>query len=297
MIGLQRRGGFFQGSELPRLVVLSIVMLIGWGLVWHYAGRLPEPAEPAVTTSEKPEPIVPDRSDEFETVRDRTPMSFRDNGAYDLLVRRARGKTPEELSAAARRDLVLAHLWQNPQDYRGVPIHLLGTALRVLRYPSKLSKTGWLHEAWIITPEATRLPYVCVFEDAPPGLPIGHDISERVVFNGYFLKIMKYQAADVARGAPVLVGRIGWVPHEPSSAGGTNTTLRWSLIILGALFCISLGRWIYQLGRVFKRPGAALVVPAGVVSDEIEPTKLRAWVKSMAADDESSSDPDEMDER
>src|SRR5262249_17314688 len=184
------------------------------------------------------------------------------NGAYALLLRRARGKTPEELAEVARRDLVLAHLWQNPEDYRGVPVHLLGTALRVLRYPSKLSETGWLYEAWIITPETTRLPYVCVFEEAPQGLPIGHDVSERVVFNGYFLKIMKYQAADVARGAPVLVGRIGWVPHERSSPAGSNSILRWSLIVLAVLFCISLARWIYQLRRLFLRPGAPAVAEA-----------------------------------
>jgi hypothetical protein len=294
---VERRSGFFQGSELPKLVILSIVMLVGWALVWQFAHKLPEPTPPAVTASEKPEPIVPDVSAEFETVKDRAPMSFRDNGAYSLLLRRARGKTPEELAAVARSDLVLAHLWQNPQDFRGVPIHLLGTALRVLRYPSKLSQTGWLHEAWIITPETTRLPYVCVFEAAPPGFPIGHDISERVVFNGYFLKIMKYQASDVARGAPVLVGRIGWVPHEPAPSSGTNTTLRWSLVILGLLFCISLGRWVYQLRRLFQRPGALPVPSAKAASDEIEPSNLSAWVRSMASQDETSSDHDDVDER
>ena len=83
-----------------------------------------------------------------------------------------------------------------------MPIHLLGTARRVLRFESKLSKTGWLYEAWIVTPDAPKFPYTCVFEEAPEGFPLGADVSERVVFNGYFLKIMKYQAGDVARGAP-----------------------------------------------------------------------------------------------
>jgi hypothetical protein len=287
---VERRSGFFHGSELPRLLILALVMLMGWGLFWQFAHKLPEPAEPPVTASEKPEPIVPDRSEEFETVKDRAPFSFRDNAAYSLLLCRARGKTPAELAAVARRDLVLAHLWQNPQLYRGVPIHLLGTALRVLSYESKLSKTGWLYEAWIITPETTRLPYVCVFEEPPPGLPIGHDISERVVFNGYFLKIMKYQASDVARGAPVLVGRLGWEPRKPSSPEGTNTTLRWSLLILGALFFISLARWIYQLRRLFTPPGVAPLPSPRAVNQEIDPASLNAWVRSMAPDDESSSD-------
>jgi hypothetical protein len=294
---VERRLGFFRGSELPRLVILTIVMLVGWAMVWHYTHRQPELTEAPVSAAAKPEPIVPDRSDEFETVKDRAPMTFRDNAAYSLLLVRARSKTPDELAALARRDVVLAHLWQNPQDFRGVAIHLLGTALRVLRYPSKLSESGWLYEAWIITPETTRLPYVCVFEDPPPGLPIGQDISERVVFNGYFLKVMKYQASDVARGAPVLVGRIGWVPRESSSTGGTSTTLRWSLLVLGALFFVSLARWIYQLGRLFKKPGAVNVHSAKAVGEEIEPSNLDAWVRSMASHSESVCDQDDPDER
>ncbi|MFI5454383.1 MAG: hypothetical protein ACHRXM_02940 [Isosphaerales bacterium] len=287
---MERRPGFFHGSELPRLLILALVMLLGWGLFWQFAHKLPEPAEPAVTMPANPERVVADRSDEFETVKDRAPLTFRDNAAYSLLLSRARGKSPAELAAVARRDVVLAHLWQNPQDYRGVPIHLLGTALRVLRYESKLSKTGWLYEAWIITPETTRLPYACVFEEAPPGFPIGPNISERVVFNGYFLKIMKYQASDVARGAPVLVGRIGWEPHKPSSPEGINTTLWWSLVILGVLFFISLARWIYQARRLFNSPGVAPRPSPRAANEEIDPSSLNAWVRSMAPGDESDSD-------
>ena len=100
-----------------------------------------------------------------------------------------------------------------------MPIHLLGTARRVLRFESKLSKTGWLYEAWIVAPDAPKFPYTCVFEEAPEGFPLGADVSERVVFNGYFLKIMKYQAGDVARGAPVLVGQIGWAPAAAPAGG------------------------------------------------------------------------------
>ncbi len=159
----------------------------------------------------------------------------------------------------ARRDVVLAHLWQNPQLYRGIPIHLLGTANRVLRYPSKLAKTGWLYEAWVITPETTRLPYVCVFEDVPEGFPIGPNVSERVVFNGYFLKIMKYQAADVTRGAPVLVGRIGWERAPAGFPGSRKPAL--ALVAgdhRGALFHLA-GALDYPARLVVPgtRPGAA----------------------------------------
>ena len=116
---------------------------------------------------------------------------------------------------------MLTHLWERPELYRGVPIHLLGTAMRVLRYESKLSKTGWLYEAWIVTPDARKFPYSCVFEERSGGLSRwAPNVSERVVFNGYFLKIMKYQAGDVARGSPVLVGKLGWEPGADAPLGG-----------------------------------------------------------------------------
>jgi hypothetical protein len=291
---VQRPSPFFHGSELSRLLIFSVIMIGGWAGVWLYAQQPTPPAEAPITASERPEPVVADRSEEFETVTDRTPMSFRDNAAYARLLDRARSKTPAELASESRRDIVLTHLWERPDRYRGVPVHLLGSALRVLRYESKLSKNGWLYEAWIITPETSRVPYVCVFEDAPKGLPIGTDISERVVFNGYFLKIMKYDAADVARGAPVLIGRIGWVPHQAAAPAGEgmSTTLRLTLIGLGAMFFLSLVRWIVQVRRFFTPPDPFKPTKTAR-TDELDPRAFNDWVRSVAECDDANPARDE----
>jgi hypothetical protein len=292
---VERPPGFFQGSELPRLLILAVVMVAGWALVWQFAHKMPPAAEPEFVATEKPEPVVADRSDEFETVTDRTPTEFRDSAARALLLERARSKTPAELATVARRDIVLAHLWQNPSHYRGVPIHLLGAARRVLRYDSKLSKTGWLYEAWIFTREDPVVPYACIFEEAPPGFPIGTDVSERVVFNGYFLKIMKYQASDVSRGAPVLVGRIGWEPRD-SSADGKNSLLRWSLIGIGIMFVVSLGRWAYQLYRLFTAPPVSPLPAVRSPTEEVDASTLEDWVHSLNPADDSMGDLEDTDE-
>ena len=79
----------FRGSELPRLLMLGTVMIVGWGLVWRFANQRPQPAEPVAKAEPKPEPVVHDGADEFETVTDRTPMSFRDNAAYAYLLAKA----------------------------------------------------------------------------------------------------------------------------------------------------------------------------------------------------------------
>jgi hypothetical protein len=288
------RARLFRGSELPVLLILAALMVIGWGLVWYYAHHVPPPAEEVARATPRPEPVVPDRSPEFETVTDRTPMSFRDNAAYAHLLEKARGLAPGELARQSRRDILLTHLWERPENYRGVPVHLLGTAMRVLRFESKLSKTGWIYEAWIITPEARKFPYTCVFEDAPEGFPIGPDVAERVVFNGFFLKVMKYQAGDVARGAPVLIGKIGWERHAASPPvvgrqAESNPILYWTLVVLGVMFLISMGRWIYQLFRFMAPAHGRELDLRGPVKD-LRDDELDAWVHTVR-----ESKPDDID--
>jgi hypothetical protein len=285
---------FFRGSELPRLLVLVAFLVVGLGVSWQFARRRPAPAQPPVVVEDHPKPVVPDRSVAFESVTDRTPMTLRDNAAYALLLERARARTPAELAGESRRDILLTHLWERPNHYRGVPIHLDGTAVRVLRYESKLSRTGWLYEAWIQEPDARRLPYVCVFEDPPKGFPIGPNLAERVVFNGYFLKILKYEAGDLARGAPVLVGRIGWDPSQSADAAaqpGSGSTLKWTLILLGLMFFITLARWIAGFSRLMHRDGRAPARTAMRV-DEIDPAALDQWVRSAGAGEEEPAQDD-----
>ncbi len=162
---------FFLGSEFPLLLLLAAVMVGGWALVWQYVHQKPTPEEPVAQAEPHPQPVVADHAEAFETVTDRTPMTFRDNAAYAYLLDKARDRTPSELARQSRRDILLTHLWERPELYRGVPVHLLGTARRVLRFESKLSRTGWLYEAWIVSPDAPRYPYSCVFEQAPEGSP------------------------------------------------------------------------------------------------------------------------------
>ena len=284
----------FRGSELPRLLMLGTVMVVGWGLVWRFANQRPQPAEPVARA--EPKPVVADHADEFETVTDRTPMSFRDNAAYAYLLAKARKLTPVELAAQSRRDILLTHLWERPELYRGVPIHLLGTLKRLIRYEAKMSKTGWIYEASIYTPEASRFPYQCVFEETPVGLPLGVELTERVVFNGYFLKIMKYEAGDVARGAPVLVGQLGWEPHAAPAGGRapvteSNRLLYWSLVVLGVMFLMSLGRWIFQLAHFLSGPRST-IIPASHPAEDIPPGELDAWVDSVANTEEEEPERD-----
>ena len=128
-------------------------------------------------------------------------------------------------------------------------------------------------------------------KNAPEGFPLGADVSERVVFNGYFLKIMKYQAGDIARGAPVLVGKLGWEPDGEASppnnaaAPAISGRLFWSLVILGILFFVSLGRFSIQLFRNFSA-SRARKVPTSFPAEDIPAEDLSAWVDSVSRQEE-----------
>ena len=272
----------FQGTELPRMLFLLAIAVAGW---WYYLVRhQAEPAEPQAVVTGKPQPVEPDTSAEFETVTDKSPLSFRDSAAYERLLKQSRESSPADLAARARRDVFFAHLWDQPREFRGVPVHLLGAARRVLYYKSRMSRTGWLYEAWVITPDSQNHPYVCVFEDAPRGFPVGPDVSERIVFNGYFLKLMSYQAGDVARAAPLLVGRVGWTPGAPAVTSPHRTAYLFAAGV-AVMFTVSLARWVMRLRRsLAPKPRPSLLRDPTV--DEIEPEALSDYLENLSEDDE-----------
>lgn len=253
---MAQRGRLFQGTELPRFLILSAILAIGWPVFLLYGG-------PSLDSSDDPQPSVssigdvpplppPDADEVLAAVQDKTPMGFRDNAAYALLLARVREQSAAELAANSRRDVMFTHLWQKPERYRGLPIHLDGTINRVLSYEvaTTLAPGGRIYEAWAVTPDSTPNPFVLVFENPPAGLPGGTDLDERMSFNGYFFKLMSYKAADTFRHAPLLVGQLTRVPR-PATFTGTysRTTVLWSLLLVGVLTVIALLRLAFQTGK------------------------------------------------
>jgi hypothetical protein len=282
--------GFFKGAELSRLLILLAIVVTGWALVWKYIyfkqQPPPDPDPTPAAHRAAQARVEPDKAPEFESVTDWTPIGLRDMAAYDLLLKRARQTPAADLARQGHRNLLYTDLWERPASHRGVPIHLLGTARRVHSYESKKSPQGRIYEAWVSTSESQGNPYVCVFEDLPKGLPVGPDVSERVVFNGYFLKEMRYRAGnDVVRGAPVLIGKIGWTPA--TTAPERDRSVFWMALIVGVMFVISLFRWIHGLRRSLSagaRTQRASFI--GRPAEEIAPDDLAQWVESVQ-DEES----------
>jgi hypothetical protein len=271
----------FRGAELPRLLVLAALMVVGWGVVFTSCSPKAEPARPA-TVGGTPLPPADD-APVFASVIDKTPIRLGDMAAYAALLERVRTAPSAQLAARSRRDVIFSQLLDRPGRYRGLPIHLQGTAKRILIHDEvqpELSTRGKLYEAWVFTDDGQGFPYVLVFEEAPPGLPVGDDVSELVAFNGYFLKLMAYQAADMPRIAPLLVGRLGWRPLRgaaaPSVLGLPRDALRGVVAVLFLLTTVRLLGWTLRTRRTLGPP---LSRPRGPAPpDRIDPEELSAWL-------------------
>jgi hypothetical protein len=301
---VDERRGLFRGSELPRFLALLAIALVGWVVVWKLAPFRAAPAPPQERVAGTPPPIVPDAGPAFESVTDRTAIGFRDTAAYEILLERARETAPAALAAQARRDVALVHLYERPAHYRGVPIQVLGRCQSVIRYESKYSRTGWLYQACVstyddMTFDSQKFPYVCVFEEPPKGFPIGGNVSERILFNGYFLKLWLYPSKDIHPFAPLLVGRIGWTPPEQPTDDGGRSLRFWAAVLVGIVFAFTLYRWLAGLKRsLTPRPARSWLLDRP--TDDIAPEALAEWVDTVSDDaqrlrdlaDDGEDDPD-----
>jgi len=296
-----RAGSFFRGGELRGLVVFAVVMAVGWPVILSYSRPRADPPPPPVVD---PRPIVPDKGVAFDALLDKTPIGFRDNAAYKILLERARATPAAELAAQARRDVFYTQLWERPDLYRGVPLRLEGTLLKTLvheRMNPELAPKGRAVEAWFVTPESRPFPYAVVVEDPPPGLTVGIDQNERIVVDGYFFRLLGYRAGDAPRAAPLLIGRLAWARADPKTgapagAGAGGGKSSWSVPVIAIIASVVLYvgvRLAFQVRRVVgpvaAKQGRLLSDHPG---DEIAPEALATWLESAGdeANDEAEDD-------
>jgi hypothetical protein len=288
----------FRGSELPRLLLLLAIVVVGWPLACRQvasrpaAGPGPAPAPPRSAAEVPPLP-PPDTSEALRAVQDKTEISYREDLAYAELLRRARSTTAADLAAKGLRHVSYADLIDRPARYRGLPIHLEGTALRVSVHDevrANLTPSRRLYQADIVTSESHNYPYLLIFDDAPPGLPAGGNLHERVSFDGYFFKLLLYRdGAHVLRFAPLLVGRLSYRPAAKADEGPGPLTLprsmgevRWPFVLLGALALYAAVRLVFVLRRSFApvpRPS-----PRIRPVEEIDPDALASWLNDAPDD-------------
>src|SRR5271166_1231045 len=77
----------------------------------------------------------------------------------------------------------------------------------------------------------------------------------------------------------------------PLPAAESNRLLYWSLVVLGVMFLISMGRWVFQLSGFLSGPRST-IIPASHPAEDIVPGELDAWVDSLASPEEEEPERD-----
>ena len=294
----RRPSSLFRGSELPRLLFLVAIVLAGWPMIVLFANpQAPEKPPPPSVPVAKITRIIPDDGVEFQALNDRKPIETRDSAAYSTLLERARVTPPAELASQARRDVFWSQLWDRPAAYRGVPIHLEGTAKKVLTHEvgPAMSPKGRLYEVWLYSDENRTFPYVVTIEDPPPGLVVGYEVHLRVTVDAYFFKLLAYHAGDVPRAAPMLVGRMRWLTPPAESVAPMIELRNWSkqdgFVVLVAVLVAYVGlRAFFQIRKSLspsrERPSFRSS------SEPLPPEDVIEWLHRLP---DESTEPDEDD--
>ena len=287
---MRRRVARPYGQTVSPARLLSL--LFAAVLLWVFYERAKEPenwrwlagdagpqaaAEPAagpeaVSAPPAPETIVPGPDDRdareaetviglLELVRDRTPLKPGEMAAYWRFMRWARAQPQRDLERRAQSGVPTLQIWEQPGRYRGKPIRLSLHVKRVLHFEAPANPVGVkdVYEIWGWTDDSLSQPYVVVVPELPQGLKVGADVSGEIVFAGYFLKNMAYEAVENHRAAPLLVGRARTTtPSVPARKGPAGGRVPAGLLWAAGLATLAVLGWpilrrLLGLGRSPRR--------------------------------------------
>lgn len=222
-----------------------------------------------------PNDLDPEEQAKFQSykdlITDRTPLRPREMLPYWQFVEWSRTQSTTELEKRAQVEPAFTLVWEHPERYRGQLIRLRMHVRRVLQYDASENSLGLkvLYEAWGWTDESKSFPYVVVFSEKPPGLPVGNEVEAEVVFVGYFLKMMSYTAFDSTRGAPLLVGRLRMNKGGSRAAPPVSTPLTAVVaVVCGITVFAGVVGWWWLAGTRPKVRSTQPVLDEGFAADK-----------------------------
>ena len=183
------------------MLVVTVGMMVG---AWFHANRLQQEesvddksgtatvtAPSEMPTDEQP---IPEADDAVTAVELSRLSVFQDHSRdiepdpYYYLLDLARRNPTKWMEQHARRDVTWAHLFRNPDKYRGQLIFLRGRLRRLSQEDvgSNDYEFTTRYEGWLYTDEGGQFPYAVIVSDPPTGMPLGL-INEPVTVAGYFL--------------------------------------------------------------------------------------------------------------
>ncbi len=217
---------------------------------------------------------------QFEALDDGETLLAQDMPAYWRLMRWARSLSFSELEERAHKDVPFVKLFDAKElkEHRGELIRLRVHIRRVFDHPQKTKNSAGVattYDLWGTTDESKSNPYCLVCSELPPEIPVKAEVYAEGIFVGYFLKVLKYGAADEKqRGAPLLIGRIKAVKSGKTLAAAREEGLM-ALVAIGAVILVAalLIVTIWRITRKKRGLGPALAVQSLPNAD------VEAWLQ------------------
>ena len=228
----------------------------------------PEPEQPA-----PPRELAPNIVDDLRgRVEDRTPIDYwlqnnptEEAKAYCQALIAANQTSAKAFANSARHDVTFAHLFEEPEKYRGQVVRFEGRVRRVRRFdpPNEVKGDVFginnLYEAWIFDPEIHGANPVClVFTQLPSGVRVKEDMEVPVAFDAYFFKRYRYKAKDGLHDCPLFIGHTLTVRKVSTAASDsvvrsissftTSLVIAVLLMFLGTVGLAVLLSWWYRRG-------------------------------------------------
>jgi hypothetical protein len=215
---------------------------------------------------------------EFEAVTDREPLAAEEMPAYWRLLRWSGSQAFDSLRSRGKKDVVFTQLWEQPDKHRGQPLTLRLHLVRTLEYDAPANRQGLkrVYEAWGTTNESQSFPYVVVFDQRPPGMPLGARVQVEATFAGYFLKTMAYtDGLGERRAAPLLIGRLKWNESAaPAAQRAGESEAFWITIAVG-------GMGLLLAAAVWARRHRSRHGAGRAVSSEAKSADVDVWLRAV----------------
>jgi hypothetical protein len=223
----------------------------------------------------------------FDVVTDKKEILDTDMPAYYRLLKWAQSRSFAELEQRAHRDVPITKFYQEPEKHRGELVRLKIRVRQIVKWDDIPENPAGVKTTYDLaggTEESRGYPYIVVCSELPPDIKVATRTDQEVIFVGYFLKILKFDAFATARGSPVLIGRVRAIPSTAHIAAARSAGLVSMLIVGGALIVlviILVG--VYRVTRQTRRrplkPG-----PPALSNDNIE-----NWLENIPAEEADPS--------
>jgi hypothetical protein len=247
------------------MLTVTIGLMVG---AWFKANQL-QHAEHAIqdesgtaTVSAEPEmfeieSLAPDSNTTAEAVELSRISDFQDHSReldpdpYYYLLDLARRNPAAWMESHARRDVTWAHLFREPEKYRGQLIYLKGRLRRLVVDDCDPNEYGIAkrYEGWMFTDESGHHGYAVIVAEPPVGMPVGA-IYEYASVAGYFLGWWRHQnQLDKPTSSPILFAqRFNWI-HPPTVRPDASLAVTYGLPIGIAIAVLGVAVAVVTLRR------------------------------------------------